>query len=100
MRVLELARHMGLQVQGRGIFGCHRLGAGQHVVVFDDLVEPATRDRGVPPVNVAATDTARKNAARVSRIRMISMAAIGNVIPMATSLAWHRPSPNPPDDRH
>ena len=42
------------------------------------------------PTNVDAIATPRWNAAGVSRIRMISIAEIGIVIPIATSMAWHR----------
>ena len=42
------------------------------------------------PANVDAIEAPRWNAAGVSRIRMISIAEIGIVMPIATSIAWHR----------
>jgi hypothetical protein len=42
------------------------------------------------PANVAASAAPRLNAAGVRRARMISIAEIGIVIPIATSTAWQR----------
>lgn len=77
---------MGVLVE-TGELSCGFLGAADHHLRQGDLVDKPGGQRGFPK-NVLASPVACWYADRVSRSFMISNAAYGMVMPIATSLAW------------